>query len=163
MSKAKRVSRDLVIKRRVFRLSASSPKEVNLSATTGSDWLRGEYYLGATEKDNLPGNGQTCVVLVYPTTKGKPVPVLLTNRDGNLFEAQAQGKSDVSVIRMSPQDDGTVYYTPFWVALGDYGPPITPAEVFRLMREGAIVEIALNDPGDEMSHWEARTGTFTKV
>lgn len=56
----------------------------------------------------------------------------------------------ITGIRMSPQDDGKVFYTPWYGdADGDYGNPVSPQVAFSAMRQGAWVDVVINDADND--------------
>lgn len=71
-------------------------------------------------------------------------------------------------IRISPQDDGKTFYIPWYGPPlhgpdGDYGEPIEPIIAFEAMRQGAWIQVALNDPKDAYSHYETPAVKFEKI
>ncbi|MGO8744661.1 MAG: hypothetical protein ACLQNE_01605 [Thermoguttaceae bacterium] len=65
-------------------------------------------------------------------------------------------------VRMSPQDDGSFIY----LRMKDdelMGEVIPAKEAFDMLRKGARLSIALNDPNDPHSHYEADCSPFRHI
>lgn len=88
----------------------------------------------------------------YDLFRPKDAPVVLYEDEYEVVES-VESLEGVWV-RMSPQDNGTVFYLRCTEDGDDE--QIEPSEAFYLLWEGCYVYIALNDPdpADIHSHWE---------
>lgn len=61
----------------------------------------------------------------------------------------------VPTVRISPQDDGTVFYSKWDYKKEEYVQCSPKVALRMLVKENAYVEVAVNDPKDPHSHFEA--------